>query len=106
MSVGEIIGIFAGALAVVISVLTLITLIRKSGESAQKISGAIEHLDEWRREDQKKLSGIADEIKTHVTDAKIHVNPLVEQRDYEARMRFQDEVKTKIDKLLDRQSGK
>jgi hypothetical protein len=102
LSIGETIGTLAGIIALIVSLITIAGFIRKAGKVEQGFQDGLKRLDEWRLEDQKRLTGIGDELKGHIDRPGIHVNPVVEQRDYDARIRFQEEVKSKLQKLLEK----
>lgn len=102
MSLAAIIAMGTAIAGLIVSMITVTAIIRKAGKVEQAFHDGLARLDEMRTEDQKRLTGIAEELKSHTQEPGIHVNPLVEQREHESRVRFEDEVNRKLQRLLEK----
>ena len=96
------VAIVAAAIGIVVSVTTLVLMIKKSGAESQEVKDAVSSLKEWQEKNQDSFKEIVNDIKLHVSNAAIHVNPVLEQREYQERKDFERKVENKLDVLLDR----
>lgn len=87
-------------LGIIVTILGFLGMIYRLGKAEQKIANRFDNLEKAQLEDRSKMLAIGEKLDAHVTEDRIHINPLLDQRTYEEQRDWRRNVNEKLDKLL------
>lgn len=86
---------------IVVMLIGFATIIYRGGRRDQKVDSALEVLAKAQTELQISGRGTLDALTVHASNVAMHVNALLEQRNYEDQKEWRANVQTKLDSLIE-----